>query len=109
MFAVDPITQSLLVNLEFCSDFSSRDRSIVGVIKINGLCKTFLTFSSSQAHNKRCILIVITIQTASIVVVGRKKGCRKILSKVAYPSKLACTHLPDRGSDALTHEYVIQF
>jgi hypothetical protein len=28
------------------------------------------------------------------------------LAQVAYPTQLACTHLPDRGSDTLTHEYV---
>jgi hypothetical protein len=28
----------------------------------------------------------------------------KILTQIAYATQIACTHLPYRGSDALTHE-----
>jgi hypothetical protein len=68
MLATNPILQSDAINFVLSSDLLDRDRAIVGVIIVYSIRKTFLTFSSGNSHDKRCVLLVITIENVSTVV-----------------------------------------
>jgi hypothetical protein len=68
MLAINPILQSGIIKVVLSSDLSNRNRAIVGMVIVYSIQKTFLTFSSGNSHNKRCVLLVITIENVSTVV-----------------------------------------
>jgi hypothetical protein len=72
----------------FRSSLSDRNRAILSMKIVQGICKTFLTFSGGNSHNKRCVLLVITIENVSTIVDVRNRGWVKILDQLAYPYQL---------------------
>jgi hypothetical protein len=65
---MNPILQSGAINFVLTSDLSDRNRAIVGMVIVYSIRKTLLAFSSGNSHNKRCVLLVITIENVSTVV-----------------------------------------
>jgi len=77
-----------VVSFVFRSSLLDRNRAILSMKIVQGICKTFLAFSSRNSHNKRYVLLVITIDNVSTVVDVRNRGWVKILDQLAYPYQL---------------------